>query len=129
MMRAGTETGSLVNHIYSRALSPVPAVGDGATILSWTDRQPATVVEVLTVGKAQIVATREDGWKRTDSNGLSEIQTYEYTPDPNGYLQHWKLKASGWVNVRKNPSTGRWVETKNGGVFFGRREKYEDPSF
>lgn len=33
MMKAGTETGSAINHIMSCDLTTKPKVGDGATIL------------------------------------------------------------------------------------------------
>lgn len=128
-MKAGTETGSLVNHLYSRGAVFVPALGEGATILHWTDRTPATVVEIIKAGKATIVATQDDDYKRTDSNGMSDCQAYEFSRDPNGNKSYWKLKGSKWVGVRKNPDTGRWVETKCNGIAFGFRSAYYDFSF
>lgn len=95
-------------------------VGIGATKFSGSDRYPYTVVEVVSDKK---VILQADIAKRTDKNGLSEIQTYEYTPDPDAE----KIV----VTLRKN---GRWVrdgESMKGGTGFhiGHREAYSDPSF
>ena len=54
MLRLGTETGSLVNHVWSRTRPVGPedvCEGMGATFLSWTDRHAATVHAVWTEGK------------------------------------------------------------------------------
>jgi hypothetical protein len=43
-MHLGTQTGSLTNHLYSRIKLPSEVkVGDGATLLGWTDRYAGTV--------------------------------------------------------------------------------------
>jgi len=45
MLKLGTETGSLINHVMSRMTAgPDPVAGDPATVLHWSDRDPATVV-------------------------------------------------------------------------------------
>mgnify|MGYP001576962564 CR=1 FL=1 len=41
-LRAGTQTGSLINHLMSGSKGAEPEVGMGATILGWSDRHPAT---------------------------------------------------------------------------------------
>lgn len=38
-MKLGTQTGSLINHIMSTAKARTPEIGEGATILAWTDRR------------------------------------------------------------------------------------------
>ena len=49
MIKLGKDTGSLVNYMQANYGSKkVPAVGDGATILGWYDRYPATVIDVAT---------------------------------------------------------------------------------
>lgn len=113
MMKAGTETGSLINHLYSRAATPDPEVGMGATILGWTDRYAGTIVKVT---KTQI-HVREDKATRLDSNGMSESQDYSYERDPHGVLHVFRHTKRGYRNSRGN------------GLLVGVREKYYDYSF
>lgn len=117
MMKAGRDTGSLINHLMSRSLNAVkvPEVGDPATMLSWTDRNPGTVVDVKrsASGKTVTVTVRADDYRRTDKNGMSEMQDYIYFPNYSGAT--------------------RTYTSRNGkpfkGVVFGFREKYHDYSF
>lgn len=132
MLKAGTQTGSLVNHLHSRAVrgAPEPEVGMPATILHWTDRSPATIVSVETVGNALIIGAQDDLYQRTDKNGFSETQTYDYSPNPNGHIQYFRRDKNGfWKQVRKNAETGRWNKSEGSGIRLGVREKYWDPCF
>lgn len=107
---------SLINHLLSKSASSVPEVGMGATQLRHTDRSPWTVVEIVS---AREVVVQADQYRRTDRNGLSEDQEYEYTPDPDG--------AKLTLTARKD---GSWRVKGWGGVFvLGSRERYCDPSF
>lgn len=111
--------GSLNNRIMEGKY-PTPKVGDGATILMFTDRAPATVVEVISATK---VVIQYDDFERTDKNGMSESQEYKYSPNQFG--------TKMTVTLRKN---GRWIvegeAMRNGtAVAFGIREKYYDFSF
>ena len=120
-LRLGSATGSLINHIYSGDRDSEPVVGMGATILMWSDRHAATVVEV-SADKKRVVIQRDNA-KRTDKNGMSESQTYEFTPDPEARRETYTL--------RKN---GAWVikggGLKNGGrIKLGARSEYRDFSF
>ncbi|UTS52150.1 hypothetical protein [Synechococcus phage BUCT-ZZ01] len=131
-MKLGTQTGSLVNHIYSRGVigQPDAAVGMGATMLGWTDRYPGTVIEVFKIGKSIALAVQEDDAKRIDKNGMSESQDYEFTPNPKGRVSHFKQKDDGtWVNVYKDADTNRWKQTGSRGLRLGERDKYYDFSF
>lgn len=112
-MNLGSETGSLVNYILAKT-GKQPEVGMGATILSWTDRHPATIVKVT---KTQ-VHVQEDLAKRIDDRGYyTEDQDYEYVPNPEAYIQVFRFTKKGLKN-------------KNGNhLSIGRREKYVDPSF
>jgi len=114
-------SGSAVNNIYGNASSPNPELGMGATILMWTDRIAATVVHVSRSGRE--IDVREDHAVRTDDNGMSESQDYEYSRNPNGRVHTYTL--------RKN---GRWVrqgESMKGGqrLLLGQRRAYHDFSF
>ena len=55
-MNIGTQTNSLVNHLYSRMTvgAPAPVVGMAATTLSWTDRHAATVTKVTAFGGVKL---------------------------------------------------------------------------
>lgn len=114
-------TGSFVNHVYGRMVNtPTPEVGMGATVLMWTDRAPATIVEVVS---PKTIKVQGDNAKRVDENGMSESQTYEYTPNEDGPVDTYTL--------RKN---GRWIrkgDPMKGGqcLLVGSREKYHDFSF
>ena len=63
MMKAGTQTGSLVNHLMSQDTPIAPEIGMGATILSWTDRNAGTIVKIT----PKQIHVQEDNAERTDS--------------------------------------------------------------
>ena len=119
-MKAGTETGSLVNYMLShqdQAFGETVKVGDGATILGWSDRHPATVIEVKG-GKRKTIVIQHDRAIRTDRNGMSEMQSYTYERDPNGEIEEVGFRNGAWR-----------VRGTDNGVRFGSREKYYDFSF
>lgn len=118
-LRAGTQTGSLVNHLLSGSLDPRPALGMGATILMWTDRHPATVIEV---NSATRITVREDRATRTDKNGMSDSQSYAYETNPYGRVEVYTLRKNGaWV---------RQGDTMRGQrLSLGHRSEYRDFSF
>ena len=98
-MNAGTQTGSLVNHLYSRMTigAPEPTVGMGVTMLSWTDRDAGTIVEVNM--KKRYIAVTEDSKKRIDNNGISESQEYEYNSVMDGHRYYYRKDKKGqWRN-------------------------------
>jgi hypothetical protein len=132
MLKLGAETGNVVNHLYSRMVigQPDPVIGMGATLLHWSDRTPATITNVFTVGKSVIIETREDNYQRIDSNGMSEEQDYEFTPNENGSIRFFRRDADGsWSAVKRNTTTGRWNKHGGAGVLIGVRERYYDYSF
>ena len=127
-MNAGTQTGSLVNHLYSRMTigAPEPTVGMGVTMLSWTDRHAGTIVEVNT--KKRYIAVTEDTMKRIDNNGISESQEYEYTTVTDAYRTYYrKDRKDQWRKCYYNQN-GRLI-FGTGGLILGRRESYYDFSF
>lgn len=129
-MNLGTQTASLVNHLYSRATigQPEPTVGMGAALLHWTDRTAATVIGWD--ASKRIVTVQEDHAIRTDTNGMSEQQVYEYTPNQNGSMRHFRrANDGGWRSVRFNPDSLRWVLAGGNGLRLGDRDHYHDPSF
>lgn len=104
--------GQLYNYI--RITGPQPEVGMGATVIHWTDRSPATITRVSKSGK--IIWIRMDNFKRTDKNGMSEMQTYRYTRGDGPEIRVTLCKDGQWR--RKGEKVG-----------IGRREKYHDFSF
>lgn len=133
-MRLGTQTASLTNHIYSRMTigAPDPKVGDGATVLCWTDRHAATVTDVIPLadGKRVLVIVQEDIATRADANGLSETQEYRFQRNHDGRTHTFRREVDGkYREVRLNRESGRYVLTDGGGLIVGRRDHYHDFSF
>ena len=130
-MKLGTQTGSLTNHILSRATigQPEPVVGMGATLLAWTDRHAATIILVTNGGA--MLTVQEDKVVRTDSGGpFTETQRYSYEANPAGAIHRFrKNKAGGWDEVSLNQKTNRWVKTGGYGLRIGERMEHRDPSF
>jgi len=96
----------------------VPTVGMGATMCGWSDRHAYTVCEVVNPRKCFV---QKDRVKRIDSNGMSECQEWDFTPNPEA--------ARVLITFRKD---GRWHEgTTLGGTQFavGHRSEYYDFSF
>lgn len=87
--------GSLHNLLADRANVDSPfQVGDGATLVYWTDRQACTVISVSKSGKSMVI--QNDTATRSDSNGMSDAQSYEYAPNPNGSTHSVRLTKRGW---------------------------------
>ena len=113
-------TGSFMNHLMQDSKHAAPKVGMGVTMLSWTDRHPATIIEVSKSGKK--ITVQEDKAIRTDSNGMSDSQSYTFERNPNAYTDEYSLRKNGrWVRVG---------ESQNGSsLLVGHRSKYHDYSF
>jgi hypothetical protein len=107
--------GSMVNAIGNQTRSLKPEVGMGVTELMYSDRHPYTVVEILS---SKRIVVQEDVARRTDSNGFSETQKYEYTPNP----------TSPRIILFLN-KFGRWKrlgDAKGSTFLVGKREEYYD---
>jgi hypothetical protein len=98
----------------------------GVTMLSWTDRDAGTIVEVNE--KKRYIAVTEDSKVRIDSNGISESQQYEYSPVMDGYRNYYRKDRKGqWRRCYFNEN-GRLI-FGTGGLIIGHRESYYDFSF
>lgn len=129
-MNLHTETNSLMNYFMANKVAGEIKTGVAATILSWTDRSPATIIEVEHKGKSTYITVQYDHYTRVDDNGMSEEQEYEYSRDLEGAtLTFRSTNNKGWVAVRKNPETGRWIKGCGYGLLIGQRERYHDFSF
>lgn len=131
MLKLGSGCGSLVNHIYSRAVKgePEPYVGMGVSRLSWSDRHAGSIVEVFKKKDVLYIKVQDDNVVRVDKNGISESQDYEYSPNPDGAIHYYRKGKKGfWENVYINPESGRFKKGV-GGIKIGIREEYYDFSF
>lgn len=106
--------GSLTNFLMFKPSSVMPEVGMGATHLMYTDRHPYTIIKVCTPRKIMVQA---DKAIRTDNNGMSDSQSYDFEPNPEGTVKTLRLTKKGWT-------------TPHGEKFsIGHRSAYHDYSF
>ena len=105
------------NHVALAEEVATPKVGDGATMLLYTDRHAYTITSVAKSGKS--FTMQRDNAKRVDNNGLSESQVYEITPDTNGSFTKVRMTKKGW----------RVGGMRGNKVLVGCRDEYYDFSF
>jgi len=114
-------TGSLVNALYRQSAPPEPVEDMGATILLWTDRHAATITLVSRDKKRLWVA--RDSATRTDTNGMSEQQTYTYQRNYAAEQECYSLRKNGrWVRRGEPMESGQ-------SLLIGQRREYHDYSF
>ena len=96
-----------------------PEIGMGATVCYWSDRHAGTIIEV----SKNCVLVQHDKAIRTDSNGMSDMQTYSYERNPQGQVMEFTLRKNGrWIQ--------RGSDMKNGvSLVIGHRREYYDFSF
>lgn len=110
--------GSFHNSLYDQAVGePAPEVGMGATVISWTDRDAYTITEVSASGHR--LTLQADTARRTDSNGMSDAQSYEFERNEDGHVREATRRKDG--SYRLKGGTQR--------VLVGVRMKYHDFSF
>ena len=99
-----------------------PKVGMGVTQCIGSDRYPFTVIEVSENLKTVVIQL--DTYSRTDSNGLSESQEYEFSRNSDGEKITLTLRKNGCYVQKGQPMRGS-------GYFYriGTRSAYRDPSF
>ncbi len=111
------DTNSLINQIQKDSPKPDPKVGMGATQIGWTDRKAYTIIAVSKSGKRCTV--QRDKATRTDRNGMSDAQCYDYSRDKDGHTYE--------ISLRKD---GQWRIVGDGRLFaIGWRSEYFDYSF
>lgn len=122
-------SGSYINLISASAAAALPRVGDPATILGYSDRRAGTVDSVD--AERGIVFVRLDHSHRTDSNGMSDAQTYRYERNPYGSISAYKYsrKKNSWLEAYRNPMTGRYVLTDSTRLCIGHRSTFYDYNF
>ena len=84
--------GSLINRMAERSKSPEPEIGMGATELLYSDRHAYTII-----AKTRCTITvQQDKAIRTDKNGMSDCQTYDFERDPEGTVKIVRKTKRGW---------------------------------
>lgn len=112
--------GSIFNRMQERT-NVTPKVGMGATEMFYTDREPYEIIEVI---DARHIVVRELDAKRTDHNGMSECQDYEYTSNMNNpKIRLFFTKQGKWRERYPNGRLGC------NAFAIGFAEKYHDYSF
>lgn len=131
-MQLGKDTGSVMNHLFSRQTKgqPVPVVGMGATLLGWTDRYAGTIVRVIQDKRGRyIVTVQEDEAKIVSGSDYDGSAVYEYSPNPLNCKHHFRFEeGKGWRGVSL-ADNGRVKLQESYGLKIGVREQYRDPSF
>ena len=111
-------TNNVISNVMADSKQPEPKVGDGATILFWTDRIAGTIIEA---SPTRIVVQEDHAEK--NFTGMTDSQSYTYSPDPNGATYVFTLRKNGrWVRAGDDLHRGQRVS-------IGHRSKYYDYSF
>jgi hypothetical protein len=89
-------------------------VGDGATYSVGSDRYPATVIAKT----AKTLTFQSDDYRATPESNYYGLQSYTFSPNPNGalYKARWSTVRGGWVS-------------KGFRFRVGHRGAYQNPSF
>lgn len=119
--------GSLNNRLMEGAKQPEPAMGMGATIIWYSDRDAGTIVNVA----PETIIVQQDRAIRSDSNGMSDCQSYGYERDATGTLTVFRKDRRGkWREASLNSKTNRWHFVEGGkGLLLGHRDAYHDYGF
>jgi len=131
-MKLGTQTGSVINHLHSRATlgQPVPVIGMGVTLLLWSDRHAGSITNVQRVRGKTIITVQEDRATVVSGGTHDGSAVYEFNRNPGGSESCWRCDVDGrWQSVVISRETGRWGKAGSNGLRIGAREEYRDPSF
>lgn len=96
---------------------PEPEVGMGATMIMHTDRRAYTIIEVKS---PSVIVVQCDTPIRTDSYGMSEVQSYRFEMNP----------QSQDIRIVRRNRYGEWKQQGGGWSFLvGKRLEHHDYSF
>ena len=124
--------GNLQNRMMEQMVTGQPKVevGMGATILAYSDRHAATIVEWDEKSRIAIVQLDKATLDNKDGKGIYGSQNYTFERDENGTKYTYRQSKEGyWHEVYKNAKTGRWKKLDGKGLRIGDRDHYYDPSF
>lgn len=91
----------MINQILAASGGTTPQIGMGATVLLWSDRHAATIIDLTRfktgarAGQVKTVTVQYDKVTRTDSNGMGDNQTYRYEADLAGRTAVFKVNKYG----------------------------------
>jgi hypothetical protein len=126
-MKLGTETGSVINSLMApnvNSKNNTPVVDEGATVFMWTDRHAYTVREISKDGKK--VKLQRCSPKRTDGNGMSDCQSYDYSEHTNNFLDI-QLFRGNWTVPSTDVAWIKGMHERSQEEF--SQEEYEDKFF
>ncbi|MCY7353472.1 MAG: hypothetical protein LH606_22905 [Cytophagaceae bacterium] len=83
--------GTLTNLIYADSQLTLPKVGDGATLILWSDRRAYTVTSV----ERKCIFVTRDLAERLELNFEKGLQEYSYKPDPEAVPEKATLRKDG----------------------------------
>lgn len=95
-------------------------VGEGMTLIQWTDRHAYTVIDVQGEGEKQVVTIQRD---IATAQGEMARDGYTYERDPKGATEVVRFGDAGWRTVKR--STGRYGKKAGYAVKPGRDEHYD----
>ncbi len=104
--------------------APMPKAGDGATVLMWSDRYPATILRVQTFksgsrkGELNRVTVQRDIATIVSGSQQDGSARYEYERDETGPVDYFRMNNKGQL-----------VSPSGYKLRIGSREKYYDPHF
>lgn len=128
-------TANLISNIHlAGSEGATPEVGMGATICHYTDRNAATVVAVRFKrdGSVKEIDVRQDKAIRTDSNGMSDAQSYRYEPNEDAPVNTWRVDSQGRFRRLATDWEGKLrMESWRGGskLALGIRDEFYDYTF
>lgn len=116
--------GNLMNRVQEESQSRiVPTIGMACTVLCYSDRHAAEVIEV-NKSKKKITVRYMDA--KAKHQGMTDSQDWELTSNEKGRTQVFKLQARGRMK-------GTWVERGSGSgrnrLALGYHDHYHDYSF
>jgi len=94
---------------------------NGANYQMWSDRKAGTIV-YQSVDK-KTIGWSQDNAVRTDSNGMSDCQSWSYIADPNAPVRVFTLRKDGTYVEKGQPLRG------SSRLYPGERSEYYDFSF
>lgn len=115
----------MLNRLFEQSKNKEPAIGMGGTLFFATDREPVTIVGInyfkggAKAGQVKSVDVTRDKATRTDSNGMSEQQSYTFETDPDATPVTYLLRKDGTYRAEPNGTI----------LVVGVRGKYYDFTF
>lgn len=110
--------GSLFNRLMDQTITNEVKVGDGATMLHWSDRHAGTIISITLFksgakkGQPRSIVVKRDRAIPLHK-GMTDSQAWEYQPDPEGTERVYNAGKDGQFK----------------GLLIGSRNEYYDYSF